>query len=137
MIKDTLEYDFQEEKEYKYSSMTNEQVIHQISKFTSSIWQVHPFMEGNTRTTAVFMERYLSSIGFDVNNTLFLENAKYFRNALVRSNYADYSKGIDTDFSFLNRFYESLLFHKELILKSRDTILLKCFEKNKNKVTSH
>ena len=137
IIKDTLEYDFQEEKECKYSSMANEQVIHQISKFTSSIWQVHPFMEGNTRTTAVFMERYLSSIGFDVNNTLFLENAKYFRNALVRSNYADYSKGIDTDFSFLNRFYESLLFHKELILQSRDTILLKCFEKNKNKVTSH
>ncbi len=83
MIKDTLEYDFQEEKEYKYSSMTNEQVIHQISKFTSSIWQVHPFMEGNTRTAAVFMERYLSFIGFDVDNTLFLENAKYFRNALV------------------------------------------------------
>lgn len=133
MIKDTLEYDFQEEKERKYASMTKEQTINRISKFTSSIWQVHPFMEGNTRTTIVFMERYLSSIGFDVDNTLFSKQAKYFRNALVRSNYADYSKGIDTDFTFLNRFYENLLFHKELILKSRDTILLKCFEKDKKK----
>ena len=130
MIKDTLEYDFQEEKECKYASMTKEQIISRISKFTSSIWQVHPFMEGNTRTTAVFMERYLSSVGFSVDNTLFAEHAKYFRNALVRSNYADYSKGIDTDFTYLKKFYENLLFHKEWVLKSRDTILLNCFVKD-------
>ncbi|MEG0578040.1 MAG: hypothetical protein RR500_09315 [Bacilli bacterium] len=24
-----------------------------LARFTSSIWQVHPFCEGNTRTTAV------------------------------------------------------------------------------------
>lgn len=54
----------------------------------------HPFREGNTRTTAVFIERYLNSIGFPVNNDMFQKHAQYFRNALVRSNYANYPKGI-------------------------------------------
>ena len=109
-IMDILEYDFDMEKKQKYSSMSNEQIVNRLCKFSSSIWQVHPFGEGNTRTTAVFMELYLNSIGFNVNNDMFKEYSKYYRNALVRSNYADYSKKIDVDFSFLEKFYNNLLF---------------------------
>ena len=100
-IKSTLEYDFQEEREQKYVDMDKVKMNVRLSDFCSRIWQVHPFMEGNTRTTAVFMVQYFRALGFDVNNDLFLENALYFRNALVRSNYADISRGIASDPQFL------------------------------------
>ena len=73
------------EKQQQYSKMDQNQIIKRLSEFTSSIWQVHPFGEGNTRTTAVFMELYLNSIGFHVNNDMFKDCSKYYRNALVRS----------------------------------------------------
>lgn len=132
-IEDTLRYDFQEEKERKYSSMSKEKVLDRITKFTSDIWQVHPFMEGNTRTTAVFMERYLISLGFKVNNVYFAENAKYYRNALVRANYAEYGKDIDEDMSFLRQFYDNILYDGKHVLQSRDTILTTLFNSQDNK----
>lgn len=128
MIEDTLRYDFQEEKEKRYSTLSKEKVVTQVSKFTSAIWQVHPFIEGNTRTTAVFMERYLNSKGFHVNNLYFAKNSKFFRNALVRANYADFSKGIESESIFLNYFFENLLFDGKNKLLSRDTILSQLFQ---------
>lgn len=110
MMEDTLNYDFDEERKQNYSFMSDKEIVNRISTFTSRIWQVHPFMEGNTRTTAVFIERYLNEIGFAVNNDLFKDNAVYFRDALVRANYADYSNRIDVDKTFLYRFFENLLF---------------------------
>ncbi len=122
-IMDILEYDFDMEKQQKYSTMTQEQVVSRLCKFSSSVWQVHPFGEGNTRTTAVFMELYLNSIGFNVNNDMFKKYSKYYRNALVRSNYADYSKQIDVDFSFLEKFYTNLLFGGKSNLNNEDLYL--------------
>lgn len=122
-IDDILQYDFTMEKQQKYAKMEPVQIIKRVSEFSSSIWQVHPFGEGNTRTTAVFMELYLNSMGFCVNNEMFQEHAKYYRDAMVRANYADYAKGVDTEFGFLERFYENLLFHGKYILKNDDMIL--------------
>jgi len=116
MIEDTLNYDFEEEKKQNYFNASNEEIVDRISSFTTRIWQVHPFMEGNTRTTAVFIERYLNEIGFSVNNDLFKDNAEYFRNALVRANYADYSKRINVDKTFLYHFFENLLFEGKHLL---------------------
>ncbi len=75
-----LKYDFLEEKEVNYIIMDQEQLIDRIAEFTSRIWQIHPFQEGNTRTIVVFIQKYLLSMGFKVNNGL------YFRYALVRAN---------------------------------------------------
>ncbi len=132
MISDTYAYDFEEEKKRTYVKMNPPQIIKKISEFTSSLWQVHPFLEGNTRTTAVFMECYLSSIGFHTDNTLFKDHVQYFRNALVRSNYADYGYGVDTDFTFLEIFYENLLFGGKHELRNRDMIVSAYFEKNES-----
>lgn len=49
----------------------------------------HPFREGNTRATAVFIIKYLKTLGFEVSNEAFAEHSWYFRNALVRANYND------------------------------------------------
>ena len=79
----------------------------------------HPFREGNTRTTAVFMIKYLRSMGFNVNNDLFADNSWYFRNALVRANYRNPSKGIDVDKSFLEKFFRNLILNENNELKNR------------------
>lgn len=113
IIEETLKYDFDEEEQQKYSIMNEEERVARISKFTSHIWQVHPFGEGNTRTTAVFIQKYLISKGFEINNELFKDNSLYFRNALVRANYSSIQLGVEEDISFLIKFFENLLLNKQ------------------------
>ena len=88
-LRATLEYDFSEEKKFSYKNLNMDQIIHHLAVFVSRLWQIHIFAEGNTRTTAVFFIKYLSTLGFDDANDIFAEHAWYFRNALVRANYTD------------------------------------------------
>ena len=123
MIEETLKYDFEEEKEQNYIDFNEEELINRICNFTSRIWQIHPFQEGNTRTTAIFIQKYLISMGFKVNNELFKDNSKYFRNALVRANYTNYSIGIKSDMKYLIMFFENLLLDKNNELNNDDLII--------------
>lgn len=127
-IESYIEYDFKEEKDFDYSKLNKDGLISHIIKFTSSIWQIHPFGEGNTRTTAVFIEKYLNSMGFNINNDMFKDNSLYFRNALVRSNYGNIPKGIYPTFQYLAMFFENLLQGKEYELKNRELYVKKLFE---------
>lgn len=125
----SLEYDISLEKDKDYSNMNIVDVINNITNFSSNIWQTHPFREGNTRTTALFMEKYLVSLGYDVDNTMFKEKSVYFRNALVRSNYFNNYLNIKEDNSFLVKFYENLLLGKNNNLHSKDLIVEELFSK--------
>lgn len=123
MIEDTFAYDFEQEKRKSYAGLSSEEVMKRIAEFTSAIWQVHAFGEGNTRTTAVFIQKYLNYMGFQVDNSLFLENSLYYRNALVRSNYGSYSEGVVPTNKWLERFYENLLFCGKHELRNRDLLV--------------
>ena len=123
MIEDTFLYDFEQEKRRNYAGLSPDDVVARVAEFTSAIWQVHAFGEGNTRTTAVFMQKYLNYMGFRVDNSLFLDNSLYYRNALVRSNYADYAEGVNPTMEYLERFYENLLFKGNHFLKNRELIV--------------
>lgn len=50
-------------KEFSYEGLSVIEFVKHISKFTSGIWQIHPFCEGNTRATAVFIIKYLKTFG--------------------------------------------------------------------------
>ena len=126
----SLEYDISLEKKKNYKDMSIVDVINNIVDFSSSIWQVHPFREGNTRTTAVFIEKYLINLGYNVDNSLFKDKSVYFRNALVRSNYFDNKLGIKEDKRFLIKFYENLLLGKNNNLQSKDMIVKELFNRN-------
>ena len=102
-----------------YRGLTTDGVINHIVDFVTLLWQNHPFREGNTRTTAVFVIKYLRSIGFEVNNDLFAENSWYFRNALVRANYRNPLKNIEPDRSFLIKFFRNLMLGEQNDLKNR------------------
>ena len=126
-LTESLEYDIALEKEKNYNEMSIVDVIKNITDFSSNIWQVHPFREGNTRTTAVFIEKYLISLGYTVDNSLFKDKSVYFRNALVRSNYFNNYLNIKEDKSYLIKFYENLLLGKNNNLHSKDLIVKELF----------
>ena len=129
-IESYFEYDFKEEKDFDYSKVNNVELILHIAKFTSSIWQVHPFGEGNTRTTAVFIEKYLNTMGFNINNDMFKNYSLYFRNALVRSNYGNIPKGIYPTFDYLVMFFENLLQNNNHKLENKDLYIKELFANN-------
>lgn len=122
-LTESLEYDISLEEEKNYNDMSIVEVIKNITDFSSNIWQVHPFREGNTRTTAVFIEKYLISLGYKVDNSLFKDKSVYFRNALVRSNYFNNKLNIKEDKTYLIKFYENLLLGKNNNLHSEDLIV--------------
>ena len=121
MIHDSLEYDFSQEREYNYKDISILESIKHLTRFCANIWQIHPFCEGNTRTTAVFMIKYLHSLGFkSVTNDPFALHSWYFRNALVRANYNNLQKGIRATTDFLERFFRNLLLGENNQLLNRE-----------------
>ena len=123
-IKDTLNYDFDREKNFSYNELNLKEKVEHIAEFISGIWQIHPFVEGNTRTIAVFTIKYLKTMGFDnVNNEFFEQNSKYFRDSLVRANYQDLKQGILYTKEFLNKFFENMLFKGKNELDSKYLVI--------------
>ncbi len=120
-IMETLKYDFEQEKNFSYKDLSFDEAIKHICRFTSNIWQVHPFCEGNTRTTAVFIIKYLRTFGFNINDEVFAKHSWYFRNSLVRANYKKFDKNIFEDISFLEKFFYNLLANTNYELKNRYT----------------
>ena len=123
MIPETLNYDFSQERQVNYAYLDTDKAIEQIAKFISGVWQIHPFGEGNTRTTAVFTMKYLQSFGFEVKNDMFKDNSWYFRNALVRANYNNYPKGISATNEYIVRFFRNLLLGEENVLRNRELLI--------------
>ncbi len=118
-LRRALDWDIEQEKNFSYKGLTDDEKIEHIAKFISGIWQIHAFREGNTRTTAIFTIQYLRSLGYEVNNELFAKHSWYFRNALVRANYRNIQKGIDYSPIYLVRFFRNLLLKDSWVLKNR------------------
>ena len=118
-LRRALDWDIEQEKNFSYKSLTDDEKIEHIAKFISGIWQIHAFREGNTRTTAIFTIQYLRSLGYEVNNEMFAKHSWYFRNALVRANYRNIQKGIDYSPIYLVRFFRNLLLKDSWVLKNR------------------
>ena len=118
-LRRALDWDIEQEKNFSYKGLSDDEKIEHIAKFVSGIWQIHAFREGNTRTTAIFTIQYLRSLGYEVNNEMFAKHSWYFRNALVRANYRNIQKGIDYSPIYLVRFFRNLLLKDSWVLKNR------------------
>ncbi len=115
----TIEYDLEQERQFRYNGLSQEHIIEHLARFISGLWQIHPFPEGNTRTTAVFTIKYLRSLGYKVENDMFKTHSWYFRNALVRANYRNVNKGIEPTIEYLVFFLRNLLLGETNELKNR------------------
>ena len=130
-LRQTLEYDFEQEKKFSYKGLNQDEIIEHLAFFISRLWQIHIFGEGNTRATAVFFIKYLRSLGYDATNDIFAENSWYFRNALVRANYTNLKKNIHETTVYLEKFLRNLLLGEKNELKNRYLHVSGAFDKEK------
>ena len=119
-ISETLDYDMGQERNYSYEGKSIDEAISHLTRFCANLWQIHAFGEGNTRSTAVFMIKYLKTLGFKVTNDLFATHSWYFRNALVRANYSNLQEGVTETTIFLERFFRNMLLGETTPLRNRE-----------------
>ncbi len=119
LIQDTLDYDFNAERNFDYSKLSKDEFVKHFTRFVANLWQVHAFGEGNTRTTAVFTIKYLGTLGYDVTNEVFEDNSWYFRNSLARANYTNAKKDIYMNTEYLEKFFRNLILGEKNELKNR------------------
>jgi len=122
-LRRAIDYDINQERTFDHTKLSPEDYVRHLCQFVSGLWQIHPFREGNTRTTAVFTIQYLRSLGFNVDNDLFARHSWYFRNALVRANYSNYQQKIIRDTSFLEKFFRNLLLGESNDLRNRYMVI--------------
>ena len=78
--------DLQKEFEkVEWNSLNPKEKIKKVCYFVSEFWHIHPFREGNTRTSAMMLYFLIKKAGLHVNIDFLSKNGKYFRNALVLS----------------------------------------------------
>lgn len=90
-------------------AMGNDDFVKHLAHFLSDIWEVHPFIEGNTRTTVILFMLYLRHIDRTPDMKIFIDNTQYFRDILCLSTY-------NKDFRCLYNFTEKWLFSPDLEL---------------------
>ncbi|MBE5879094.1 MAG: hypothetical protein E7288_03845 [Lachnospiraceae bacterium] len=81
-------------RQKKWKEMDRKQAADEFCDSLAKLWKVHPFREGNTRTTITFCCQYADEIGLKINRELFEKNSRYVRTALVAYN-AYFSDGSD------------------------------------------
>ena len=60
-----------------WKNMTREQAATEFCDSLARLWKVHPFREGNTRTTITFCCQYADEIGLNMNREIFEKNSRY------------------------------------------------------------
>lgn len=121
-ISQNIKYDFDLELKNYQKQRSYGELAKNLALFASNIWQAHPFNDGNTRSTSVFIEMYLRHLGFKTDNNIFKNNSVYFRNALVRNNPTT-CKSLHTTDEFLLKFFEKALIDPEIELDPKETYL--------------
>lgn len=113
---------------YKYHSIVRAVLLH------GELVKIHPFIEGNTRTVAIFIIKYLEFLEYNIDITLFKDNSIYYRSALVRSNYFNNHLNIKENNSFLIKFYEMLILGKNNNLRLEELVLEESINKENKKL---
>lgn len=85
-IVNELHHVLSEMRSKNWNEMTKEMLTKEFCSSLAKLWKIHPFREGNTRTTITFCCQYLDNIGINISRELFENNARYVRTALVAYN---------------------------------------------------
>lgn len=77
---------------FDWKESSKKEIIAKISRIISSIWRVHAFREGNTRTICVYLYFFMKKHNLKLNVDFINEHSKFFRNALVLASIDEYSE---------------------------------------------
>ena len=108
-IKKQLADSMKEIAKLKRTGKNDRDVVFRMVRIICTIWQTHPFREGNTRSIIVFAVLLAKHLGFEVDHELFRENAAYVRNALVWGTQGIYSK-----YEYLERIFFDAILHEDV-----------------------
>lgn len=61
----------------------NTDLVENFAACMTELWRIHPFREGNTRMTTIFMTLLAEKMGLPFNQVLLAKHIGYLRNALV------------------------------------------------------
>ncbi len=76
----------------KWDKLSIEDFAKQIARLFPALWQVHPFREGNTRTTVMMMTFFIEHYGYYFDQILMAESAGYVRDSFVLASLGKYSE---------------------------------------------
>ena len=123
-IKKELTIAMKEISKLKRTGDNDHDVVFRLVRIIASIWQTHPFREGNTRTVIVFAVLLAKHLGFEVNHELFKTHSAYVRNALVWG-----SQGIYSKYEYLERIFFDAILHEDNDTDSAETSAESKYEK--------
>jgi cell filamentation protein len=75
-----------------WKTMSEHALIYEMTRYIASLWKIHPFREGNTRTLSTYLYFFLKKHGFLLDEKLLKTHAAFFRNALVMASLDEYSE---------------------------------------------
>ena len=91
-IGNDLDNAFDEINKVNWASLSRENFAKQIARLFPKLWQVHPFREGNTRTTVMMMTFFVEHHGYFFDQNLMAESAGYVRDSFVLASLGDNSE---------------------------------------------
>ena len=91
-IGNDLDNAFDEINKVNWASLSRENFAKQIARLFPKLWQVHPFREGNTRTTVMMMTFFVEHHGYFFDQNLMAESAGYVRDSFVMASLGDNSE---------------------------------------------
>ncbi|WP_303899634.1 Fic family protein [Anaerotruncus colihominis] len=91
-IQEDLDAAFRRMQGIRWDGISRERFIYQIARFFPSIWQVHPFREGNTRTVVMMMTFFVENYGYYMDQELLAASAGYVRDSFVMTSLDQFSE---------------------------------------------
>ncbi len=87
-----LDNAFSKINEIDWAALSKENFAKQIARLFPKLWQVHPFREGNTRTTVMMMTFFIEHNGYYFDQNLMAESAGYVRDSFVLASLGEHSE---------------------------------------------
>ncbi len=75
-----LDQAFEDLNNMVWSGKNLDQIVPEFTRKLARIWRVHPFRDGNTRTTLAFAENYAREHGFPMDMGILLDNLTRIKN---------------------------------------------------------
>ncbi|MEE0858135.1 MAG: Fic family protein [Acutalibacteraceae bacterium] len=87
-----------------WSILSIEETADKFARIIASIWQVHPFREGNTRSVITFATQFAQAYGFNMDKQLLKDFSGYVRNSLVKASDGPYS-----EYNYLSKIFKDAI----------------------------
>ena len=91
-IERDLDNAFSQINEVDWKNLSKDDFAKQVSRLFPKLWQVHPFREGNTRTTVMMMTFFIEHFGYYFDQNLMAESAGYVRDSFVLASLGEHSE---------------------------------------------